>query len=599
MHNFVPGDASPNSTPSMSRLLPHFWAILFFIGISASWAYFSWGKGVEHIKQSDTTSLYYEVVNNYGYEREAMSSPQGGEWDWSSLLSQIWVDQRAVFASTDIDSLYHVSFERYFGTVYRVTGDVSLGYKFLVFPLNLVFMLGAYALFFHLTRKPVLSAFFAFMASFPIAIPVAGEYFGMGPVTIYSRRNFFTAFVPLVVYFYYRWFQRPGLLIGVFVFIGLISNLHASGILLAEILILAYLGYAPRSAGRWGYSAIFGAMVGIFGMVAMGGLWSNVESFFVGLLHMAIPSAHAAMSDFMQKTGIPEGLLFLFYPLRIYSHLPLLLQHAMALLVMVLSCSAFIFGSRMGGRARTVLLYFGALSALAYLGFSEFRYFLLAGIVAFALGWKQIWDSKSEITHYLILSTFIVSFMGMALFQVGYYAIDGFPLVFNQLRGSRFLGLMVFAWLAVLMAQIDWKASTDWKRRLLIFFVAISFVVMLRQEFRSYIRYRVEPDLIELLDVARWSKEHTTKNAQFLVVSTRFGIVAERRIFLHDRDSRASWGQNLVKRMNTGFPEINNLAHEKGMSYIVVKKDQVRLPADVHPVYENQRYALVKVDYPS
>jgi hypothetical protein len=189
--------------------------------------------------------------------------------------------------------------------------------------------------------------------------------------------------------------------------------------------------------------------------------------------------------------------------------------------------------------------------------------------------------------------------MGMALFQVGYYAIDGFPLVFNQLRGSRFLGLMVFAWLAVLMAQIDWKASTDWKRRLLIFFVAISFVVMLRQEFRSYIRYRVEPDLIELLDVARWSKEHTTKNAQFLVVSTRFGIVAERRIFLHDRDSRASWGQNLVKRMNTGFPEINNLAHEKGMSYIVVKKDQVRLPADVHPVYENQRYALVKVDYPS
>jgi len=505
-------------------------------------------------------------------------------------------DQRATYATTGMKSLYQASFERYFGTVNRVTGDITLGYKILVFPLNLIFLLGAYALFFHLTGKPALSAAFAFLASFPIAIPIAGEFFGMGPVTIYSRRNLFTAFVPFALYLFYLWIQRPRLLIAAFAFVGLISNLHASGILLAEILIFAYFLYHNKNPNLWRYIPLFGLMVVIFGFASMGGLWGQVASFFYSLAQQVIPSAHAAISGFMQKQGVPEGLEFLFYPLRIYSHLPLMLLHAMTLFVVVLSCWALLRGRRTNTLARTPLLFLAGLAILAYLGFSEFKYFLLVGVAAFALTWKQPADLKFELTHYLILATFFVSFVGMLLLQAGFYSIEGVPLVFNQLRGARFLGLMVFVWLAVLISRIDWKNSGLWGKRLFFMCAAIALLMTLRQDFRSYIRYKEDPDSVALLDLARWSKEHTPRDAAFLVVSTRFGIVAERNVLLHDRESRTTPGQALLSRTQGSFTELKQLAREKGMSYIVVKKDRVELPAGTIHVYDNQRYALVKVD---
>lgn len=586
----------PGNLGRSGGLRAHFWAILFFVAVAWGWAAVSWNKGVEHIKQSDTTSLYYEVVNNYKPERETLVSSQKTEWTWPALLPQILADQRAVYAKTDINLLYHAAFERYFGTIYRVTGDVSLGYKILVFPLNLLFLLGAYALFFRLTEKPVLSAFLAFLASFPIAIPIAGEYFGMGPVTIYSRRNFFTAFAPFAIYLFYRWIQNPRLLIVAFAFIGLISNLHSSGILLAEILILTYLLYQDKTVRSLGYSALFGAVAAIFGFVSIGGLWGTVESFFYSFLELIVPSAYAAMPGFMQKEGIPEGVQFLFYPLRIYSHLPDGLFHAMTLAVTVILLAVLFFRNRINPHVQAPVLFMSAFVALAYLGFSEFKYILLMGVAVFALSWRQLPDAKFILTHYLILVIFVVSFIGMLLFQAGFYLIDGFPLIFNQLRGTRFLGLIVFVWLAVLISRIDWKNSGIWNKRLFIVFSVIALFMLLRQEFRSYIRYKVDPAIIEILDVARWSKKHTPQDSAFLVVSTRFGIVAERRIFLHDRDSRTSWGQNLVERMRGGLPAQKQLAREKGMSYIVVKKDNGKLPAGTIPVYDNQRYALVKVD---
>lgn len=576
--------------------LTHFWAILFFFAVAWGWAAFSWNTGIEHIEQSDATSVYFSVVMQYKHEREAVASSQKTEWQWAELLSQILTDQRAVYRSTDLNSLYQASFDRYFGTVYRVTGDVTLGYRILVFPLNLLFLLGAYALFFYLTRRVVLSAVFAFLASFPIAIPIAGEYFGMGPVTIYSRRNLFTAFAPFAIYLFYRWFQRPRLLIVVFAFVGLVSNLHASGILLAEILIIAYLFFNYKSTGSWAYSMLFGLAVAVCGFAAMGGLWGGVDLFFSSLMQELIPSAHAAFSGFVQKEGIPENLLYLFYPLHIYSHLPLMPLHVMTLFVFVLSCWVLFLGRRINTLARAPLLFLAGLAILAYLGFSEFKYFLLVGVAAFVLTWKQPSDLKFELTHYLIMATFFVSFIGMLLFQAGFYSIEGFPLVFNQLRGTRFLGLMVFVWLAVLTSRIDWKNSGLWGKRLFIMCSAIALLMTLRQDFRSYIRYKEDPDSVALLDLARWSKVHTPQDAVFLVASTRFGIVAERNVFLHDKESRTIRGQAILSQMQAGFADLVKLARDKGMSYIVVKKDRGGLPAGTIPVYDNQRYALVKVD---
>lgn len=590
------GNTAPKTFPDMSKLLPHIWAILFFIGVSGLWAFYSWNTGVEQIKQSDTTGIYFSVVMQYKHEREAMTPSQKAEWQWPTLLKQVLADQRILLTTTGVDSLYQASFMRYFGTVYRVTGDVTLGYKILVFPLNLLFLLGAYALFFHLTEKALLASVFAFLATFPIAIPIAGEYFGMGPVTIFSRRNLFTAFAPFAIFLFYRWIQKPRLLLMAFVFVGLISNLHASGILLAEILMAAYFFYPDKKSDLRGYAAIFGLLVVIFGFMSVGGLWSRIASYFWGLAQQVIPNPQASISDFMQKQGIPEGLEFLFYPLRIYSHLPLFLLHVMTLFVALLSGGMFFFGHKVNAHIRTPLLFLAGLTVLAYLGFSEFKYFLLLGVVAFALSWKREIDPKFELTHYLILAIFFVSFIGMLLFQAGYYAIEGFPLVFDQLRGTRFLGLMVFVWLAVLVSRMEWRSSGVWGKRLFIVCVALVMLMTLRHDFRSWIYYKDDPDSTALLDLARWSKDNTPGDAAFLVVSTRFGIVAERNVFLHDRESHTTNGQMLLDRMQGGLAELKQLAREKGMSYIVVKKDREGLLSGTIPVYDNKRFALVKVN---
>lgn len=581
---------------AVSRLLPHLLAILFFIGVSGCWALYSWNTGVEHIKQSDTTEVYFSVVMQYGHEREAIPPNQKMEWQWGMLLKQVMADQKALFASADVESLYRVSFTRYLGTVYRVTGDVALGYKILVFPLNLFFLLGAYALFFHLTDKVLLASILALLASFPIAIPIAGEFFGMGPVTIYSRRNLFTAFAPFAIFLFYRWIHKPYLLLLVFAFVGLISNLHASGVLLAEILVITYFIYNYKKSASWGYAALFGLIAAIFGFMSVGGLWSRVASYLLGLVESVSSKEHVTISGFMEKQGIPDGLDFLFYPLRIYSHLPLALLHAMTVIVVILSFWAVFLKHKKNAHSKNILLFLSGFAVLAYLGFSEFKYFLLVGAVAFSLSWKQGVDHKFELTHYLILAIFFVSFVGMLLFQAGYYFIKDFPLVFDQLRGARFLGLMVFAWLAVLISRINRNTSRAWGKRTLIACVAIALLMTVRQDFRSWIRYKDDPDASALLDLARWSKDNTPDNATFLVVSTRFGIIAERNILLHDRESHMVYRQKLLERTKGGFPELKRLAQEEGMSYIVVKKDQVKLPAGTIPVYGNQRYALVKVD---
>lgn len=580
----------------LNRVLPHILATLLFIGIAAGWAFYSWNTGVEHIRQSDTTGVYFAVVMQYKHEREAIPSNQQTDWRWGSLLKEVMSDQKALFASTDVKSLYQASFNRYLGTVYRVTGDVTLGYKILVFPLNLLFLLGAYALFLHLTGKVLLATLLAVLASFPIAIPIAGEFFGMGPVTIYSRRNLFTAFAPIAIFLFYRWIHKPYLLLLVFAFVGLISNLHASGVLLAEILVLTYFIYNYKKSTSWGYAALFGLIAIIFGFMSVGGLWSRVASYLSGLAGSAAPKEHVTISGFLGKQGIPDELDFLFYPLRIYSHLPLELLHVMTVIVITLSFWAVLLKQREDSHGKNVLLFLSGVAALAYLGFSEFGYFLLVGIAAFSFTWKQGIDRKFELTHYLILAIFFVSFAGMLLFQVGYHVIKSFPLVFDQLRGARFLGLMVFAWLAVLLSRIDWSTSGKWGRRTLVACIIIALLMTVRQDFRSWIRYKEDPDSAALLDLARWCKDNTPNNAAFLVVSTRFGIVAERNVLLHDRESRMIHRQKLLERTHGGLPELRQLAREEGMSYIVVKTDQSMFPTGENPVYGNQRYALIKVD---
>lgn len=585
----------PNATHGTHRprrgILWHAGAAIVFVCVSWFWASLSWDKGVEQVKTSDTTSIYFEVVLQYRHERAAAKLDEPDGWQWKGLAQQVWNDQRTTFASTDLRALYLALPLRYFGTVYRVTGDVTLGYKILVFPLNMAFLLGAYALFFRLTGKHTLAATLAVLASLPIAIPLAGEYFGMGPATIYSRRNLFTAFAPFAIFLFYRWVHRPGLLLVAFAFLGLVSNLHSSGILLAEILVLTYLLSSNWGGRAWLHALGYSAATAIFGFVAMGGLWAQVNDFAKSLLQAVIPSALAAVSDTSIGPDIPETMVYLFYPPHIYAQLPGTLVHVMTVLVIALSLGVIFLRRRMSARLHAPALFIAVMATTAFLAYSELKYYLLVAAVLFILTWKRPPDHAFELTHYFGLAIFYASFAGMLLFQAGYYFVDGFPLVANQLRGTRFLGFFVFVWLAVLASRITWTDMQPWGQRTLVACATIALLMALRHDFRSYIRHGENPETAALVDVARWSKAHTPENARFLVASTAFAVIAERDVLLHDKEYRTRAGQQTWDRMQDGFQALNRLAAETGMDYIVAAKNLSGLPP---PVYENSVLVLVK-----
>jgi hypothetical protein len=572
-------------------MLWHTSAVIAFVCVSWFWASLSWDKGVEHVKTSDTTSIYFQVVMQYRHERATAKPDETDGWRWKELAQQVWKDQRTTFTSTDLGTLYQASFLRYLGTVYRVTGDVTLGYKILVFPLNLVFMLGAYALFFRLTGKHALATTLAVLASLPIAIPLAGEYFGMGPVTIYSRRNLFTAFAPFTIFLFYRWAHRPGLLLLAFAFLGLISNLHSSGILLAAMLVMTYLLSNHWGGHAWLHSLGYSAATAIFGFVAMGGLWAQVSNIAKNLVQAAIPSALAAASGTGLRPEIPETSRYLFYPPHIYAQLPDTLVHAMTFLVIALPFGVIFMRRTMPERLHAPALFVAVMATTAFLAYSELKYYLLVAAVLFILTRRRPPDPAFELTHYFGLAIFYVSFVGMLLFQAGYFFADGFPLVLNQLRGTRFLGFFIFIWLAVLASRITWTDVQPWGRRTLVACAAIAFLMALRHDFRSYIRYKDDPETAALMDLARWSKANTPESARFLVASTSFAVIAERGVLFHDKEYRTSNGQKTRDRMQGGFPALNRLATETGMDYIVARKNLGELPA---PVYENSLLALVK-----
>jgi len=588
-------NTSPEATPGIPRprrgMLWHAGAVIAFVCVSWFWASLSRDKGVEHVKTSDTTSIYFQVVMQYRHERATAKPGETDGWHWKELAQQVWKDQRTTFASTDLGTLYQASFTRYLGTVYRATGDVTLGYKILVFPLNLIFLLGAYALFFRLTGKHALATTLAVLASLPIAIPLAGEYFGMGPVTIYSRRTLFTAFAPFAIFLFYRWAHRPGLLLVAFAFLGLISNLHSSGILLAEMLVMTYLLGSNCGGRAWLHALGYGAATAIFGFVAMGGLWAQVSAFAKSLLQAVIPSALAAASGTALRPEIPETMVYLFYPPHIYAQLPDTLVHVMTFLVATLPFGVIFMRRTMAARLHAPALFVAVMATTAFLAYSELKYYLLVAAVLFILARKRPPDPAFELTHYFGLAIFYVSFVGMLLFQAGYYFVDGFPLVANQLRGTRFLGFFVFVWLAVLASRITWHDVQPWGRRTLVACATIAFLMALRQDFRSYIRHKENPETAALMDVARWSKAHTPETAKFLVASTAFAVIAERDVLLHDKDSRTTTGQETLDRMQSGFQTLNKLATDTKMDYIVVGKNLSGLPA---PVYENSLLALIQ-----
>jgi len=570
-----------------SRWWGHGLALLIFFAVSLSWSIYSQDRGPEAIRTSDTTDVFYGIVIGAQSEREATRG------ETISLLTRIVLGQREAWRDCPMARCYQLHFDAYLKSVYLATGDVTDAYKLLVLPLNFIYLVGCYLLFLSLCRQRGLAILFALLASLPIAIPLAGEVFGIGPYTIFSRRHLFTAFVPLALYGFYRYRDNFRALLFVFAFLGAIANLHASGILLIEIVLLAYLLFHARLRPFFLQGVALLAVAFATAFIALGSPWRVLAGFIEKMATLVIPAAQAANFDLL--AGIEPSLRYLFYPPHIYAHLPVSLVHTMSVGVFIVALLPVLLRRRVAGTAYGWLLFLSSLSILAFLGFANFKWWLLVAAVVWLFTQRKEPAPALELTSMLILATYIVSFVLSVVLQFAFLLVPDFPAIHNNLRGVRFIGILLFVWLVALLGQIDFSGLARSKRFVLILLLVVATLLDLRQVIRDNFRELPhKEEKMALLDVARWVKVHTPRDAAIYVASSEFGIVSERRIRLTNKlraTCSACDGVALANNADTLIEETKGAKFQ----YAVLRKATPDAHTD-SSVYENRHYALLRVD---
>lgn len=556
----------------------------FFVALAFAWSAMSWNLGAETIRTSDTTDTFYRIVMESRDHRAAIVETH------SPLISQIWRDQVATWRVTPFADLYQALFDSYLKTVYIATGDVTLAYKLLVFPLNLAFLFGCQALFWHITGRPWLSVSLSVLASLPITLPLAGENFGMGPYVNYSRRHLLTAFVPFATFLFLYFQEKRSTMLWVFGFFGLIANLHASGIILVEIGLLAYLMGDPGHSRRWISAGLMGLTAALSGSIALGNLLERVITGIGQLATSWITHAYASTSPL---PPIPEASQYLFYPPHIFSHLPDSLVNTMSAAVCCLAIAPPLLKRRLPPQQYLCLLFVSSLSILAFLAFSELKYWLMVGLLLWALPKGNEWGANFELACHLIIATFLASFASMIVLQIAYLGMAGFPLIENQLRGVRFIGLFAYVWLAVLVRAIDWRVVGKGAFYSVVIITLGAVLPDTRQLIRDHFRETDRSRELEALaDVANWARNNTPSSSKFLVASSVFGIVSEREVYSNDKRTRVDASYSGV---STNRASVIELARDRNFHYAVLRKEGVKSASLPEAVYENYRFALLKV----
>ncbi|HHC73769.1 MAG TPA: hypothetical protein ENK78_01655, partial [Thiothrix sp.] len=358
----------------LSDVLHIFLPLIILLAVAFFWSELSWQKKSEHLLTSDTTQVFYQIIQN-----TPLIAPVNNDWGYMDITWNILNHFSQTLAEYGLLA-YQPLRDAYISAVYEITGDPFDAYRIVSLPLNFIFLLGAWLLFRALGAKQYLALILAALLSAPWLIPLSGEQFGMGVATIFSRRHFMTAFIPLLMYFYYRRLCHQQSLIPVFIFTGLIANLHASALLFAEILILHFCFYQTSiSINTRFFSVIMLKALGFLivtlcaGAIAFGSLFQPLLIAFQQLAgeFLLFSSAYAAsmnidsILDQHLQQPIPSHLRYLFFPWHVYQNISgiwqLVLTLSSALLFLIFSMRQLL------GKTQPHLLLVLSLTSLVFL----------------------------------------------------------------------------------------------------------------------------------------------------------------------------------------------------------------------------------------
>ncbi|HSL52286.1 MAG TPA: hypothetical protein VK878_24725 [Candidatus Deferrimicrobiaceae bacterium] len=182
-------------------------------------------------------------------------TPLRGDQQWGNLmaLKHLHPDWLAgdVFYGPPYYRGYNPAFFSLQARVARAAGgDVEDALRLLAWPIGLLFLVGHYALFRHLTGSWPAAALGA-LSALVVRNALGGEYWGFSGLRDVLPRAIASGLTPLLVLAFLRLRGHP-LFAGYFLLVGLAANLHpVSGLHLAQISAVAHLWLSRFQARAW------------------------------------------------------------------------------------------------------------------------------------------------------------------------------------------------------------------------------------------------------------------------------------------------------------------------------------------------------------
>jgi len=548
--------------------------LTLFAGLSAFWTWLSWSQGPEALL-GDAQNVLLMVLKQ---TRPELFLRDG------------------VFYESEKFLFYTPLYRHYLALCYQFTGDLTSGLKFLVFPLNFVFMVGAYGFFNYLCNNRLIAATLAIFASLPLIVQSGGGTAGIGPIRFIAPRTIFYVFLPFLFLWFMKHQHSRSRLLLLFAVIGLLANLHPpSGFVLVQVLALAFLfvhrfsWWSIKTAILAGLVSIPGALPIIFNYL---GKTSPVD--FSGL-------SYATVKEILLKS-FPQ----IFYPLPNLKSLPAIVTHLLTMLLLALS-----FGALWSWKRLTPRLVW--LTAVGCLGYSlyfdrEMNFYLIF------LGFCGFWGifpkkptHEIALVSTLIFTTFWVGMGGLLLTELTRYLLK-YPLDLEYNYVMRFFPLLLFALLGETMVSLK-KLSPGWHPLKLtgLALLVLTLFMNLRWNYRTLVRARPPESQVAMVELANWARKHTDPEALFLFDSLTFRLLAQRSITgcYKDRGINFYAGhgfltllqhlQQLSAAQNQPT-QLYRLARQHGADFVVVKNSSKNFSEVGKIVYNNEHYQVLKVN---
>jgi hypothetical protein len=516
-----------------------------------------------------------------------------------------------VFDGPDLTQEYIPFYIYYLRAAFRWTGDLTAGYKAMIFPLTFLYLIGAYVLFRRFGNSAGVAIALALLSSVPYRVPFATDLFGLGPIGFMLARTFCTAATPWIFLAFTTWMDRPARLLSLFLAIGLLANLHpVSGFFLGPVLALVFLMEQRCAPRAW-------AIAGAAGLAVIAGALPIVSSqlLVVGRQPVASETFKRGVAEVLQ-----QNFRFFIYPPHTMASAPRWLVDGVTIVIIGVAIALVLWWL---GRGTWLYLPMRLVTvgALAYMLYPTATPLLaLLALVSLAPQ-KEPVDRRERLAVMFALSIFAISVGGLVFVQafIDVFERPVFFVIAN--RGMRYAIFAAYLLFPIFLRTADWPRIASrwrnvdahvlerWTRTVCVGLLIFAFFWQLRGSVRNTVRAREAVELADLAAVGRWAKESTDPRAVFLFDSPAFRVLARRSLAFtskdvdavasHRPDRAAVWAERrtMLRQAGSDPAALWDAAVRFEADYVVVPARNLlgrELAARVQ--YENLTYIVLGTD---